>query len=74
VHHFEEEWVQPPRTTADIERVQKVFGFCGFPGAISSMDSVHLPWDNPPSQEDYLQKGKEGYATLVWNVNVTHSM
>jgi len=73
VERFQEEWVQPPRTPGEIEEVQQVFGLCGFPGAISSMDAVHIPWDNAPSQENYLHKGKEGYATLVWNVNVTHS-
>mmetsp|Transcript_17780 Transcript_17780/g.49766 ORF Transcript_17780/g.49766 Transcript_17780/m.49766 type:complete len:142 (+) Transcript_17780:154-579(+) len=46
---------------------------CGFPGAVSSQDGVHVAWDNCPSQERYLYTGKEGYPSLVWNVNVTHN-
>jgi len=73
VGHFQAAWIHPPRTEAELSRVLKVSGLCGFPGAITNMDAVHTAWDNAASQYRYLYTGKEGYPTLVSNVNVSHT-
>jgi len=72
VEEFYTTWVRPP-TALELNKIRQTFGRCGFPRAVSSQDGVHTAWDNAPSQDRYLYSGKEGYPTLVWNVNVTHS-
>jgi hypothetical protein len=74
VKHFQVDWIKPPTSAPEIQRHQRLFALCGFPGAVSSQDAVHPgAWDNCPSQERYLFTGKEGFPTLVWNVNVSHT-
>lgn len=70
---FQGGWLSLPSCVSGIKRVQKVYDADGFPGGFTSMDAVHTPWDNCPSQDKYLFVGKEGYPTLVWNVHVTHN-
>mmetsp|Transcript_33770 Transcript_33770/g.95556 ORF Transcript_33770/g.95556 Transcript_33770/m.95556 type:complete len:119 (+) Transcript_33770:463-819(+) len=72
VEEFYMDWTHPP-TAVELRRIRKTFARCGFPGAVSSQEGVHTAWDNAPSQDRYLYSGKEGYPTLVRNVNVTHS-
>eukprot|EP00873_Tetraselmis_striata_P033639 jgi/Tetstr1/453903/TSEL_040822.t1 len=73
VHTFQPVWIQAPRTQADVQKQQRIFARCGFPGAVSSQDAVHNGgYDNAPASEPANMVGKEGYPTLAWNVNVGH--
>ena len=74
VRHFQGDWIKPPTSRTEIQKHQRLFALCGFLGVVSSQDVVHPgAWDNCPSQERYLYTGKEGFPTLVWNVNVAHT-
>jgi hypothetical protein len=65
------EWIAPP--TGDDLRVQMhIFARCGHPGAVFSADVVHIGWDQCPSGEFSLHKGKEGFCTRAFQVSVTH--
>lgn len=49
-----------------------LFKVLGLPGCVSSMDGVHLAWDNCPARYTFLYKGKEGYPTVAFNVHCDH--
>eukprot|EP00873_Tetraselmis_striata_P020998 jgi/Tetstr1/441262/TSEL_029513.t1 len=73
VRTFQPVWIQAPQTQADVQKQQRIFARCGFPGAVSSQDAVHNGgYDNAPASERANMVGKQGYPTLAWNVNVGH--
>ena len=65
--------VRLPDTPAEIQAAMNLFAKCGFPGAIFSMDGVHIKWDACPSVHAHLHNGKETYPTRVYNVCVDHA-
>jgi hypothetical protein len=64
--------VRPQQTIDELSRTHGVFEALGLPGCISSMDGVHVAWDNCPSRYVHLFKGKEGYPTVAFNVHCDH--
>ena len=67
------EAVRPPQTIEEVKRAESVYSKLGLPGCVSSMDGVHLAWDNCPSERYNIYKGKEGYPTVSFNVHCDHS-
>jgi hypothetical protein len=51
----------------------QVFAKCGYCGSAFSMDVVHVAWPACPAALSALCRGKEGYATLAFNVSGTHT-
>lgn len=64
--------VRIPDSQEEISRTVLVYTRMGLPGAIGSMDGVHLAWDKCPAAERTLHTGKESYPTLAFNVTVRH--
>eukprot|EP00965_Chrysotila_dentata_P078480 2585820-Pleurochrysis_carterae.AAC.1 len=50
-----------------------VYEKLGFPGAICSIDGVHIHWARCPSKQWAAHKGKEGCPTRVYNVACDHT-
>ena len=61
-----------PQSHQEIDRIQQIFCKLGLPGCCSSMDGVHVAWDNCPERYRFNYIGKEGYPTLAWNVHSDH--
>jgi hypothetical protein len=66
------EYCRPPQTQEEIASTMGVYEQMGLPGALGSTDCVHVRWEMCPAGEFSLHKGKEGYATLVYEVTVDH--
>jgi hypothetical protein len=64
--------VSTPKNRDELVKVEAAYSLLGLPGAIGSMDVVHIPWCMCPSSLSNLCTGKEGYATLAYNVVVDH--
>ena len=67
-----DKYISIPETHAEIDRIQHIFSKLGIPGCCSSMDGVHVAWDNCPTRYRFNYIGKEGYPTLAWNVHGDH--
>jgi hypothetical protein len=66
-------YVQPPTTSEDIKNVTTIYKLLGFPGAVGSIDCVHVRWDKCPFSLRSSCSGKEGYPTLAYEACVDHS-
>jgi hypothetical protein len=60
------EFIYLPKTTNDVEMTMARYEEVGLPGAIGSVDVVHVKWCNFPSGDFNRAKGKEGYPTLAF--------
>ena len=69
VETFYEEEVKWPEGD-ELDHVRHVYEKLGFPGAIGSVDGVHVPWACAPAGSSWMYKGKEGYPSLALNVTV----
>ena len=49
VRHYYAKKVYWPSQQVDVEAIESVYSRLGLPGCISSMDGVHLSWDNTPA-------------------------
>lgn len=66
-----EEWIRAP-TDEEVEETMRLYEQSGFPGAIGSIDCVHVWWDRCPVNIANVCLGKEKYPTLAWQVVVNH--
>ncbi len=67
-----DKYISIPQSHQEIDRIQGIFSKLGIPGCCSSMDGVHVAWDNCPERYRFNYIGKEGYPTLAWNVHCDH--
>ena len=65
-------YCNPPSTTAEIAECTGIYERLGLPGCIGSTDCVHIRWERCHASERSNHKGKEGYATLSYEVTVDH--
>lgn len=72
VLHYYNAYITQPEGE-DFDRVREVYEALGLPGAIGSIDGVHVKWDKCPVQLFNLCKGKETYPTLGYLVIVDHN-
>jgi hypothetical protein len=66
------EYCHPPQTAEEIASTMGVYEQMGLPGTLGSTDCVHVRWEMCPTGDFSLHKGKEGFATLVYEVTVDH--
>lgn len=61
-----------PVTKNDVAKVMGEYIALGLPGAICSMDVVHIHWDRCCYSEQLLYNGKEGYPTVAYEMACSH--
>jgi hypothetical protein len=66
-------FVYMPSSQSEIAEAMGPFAAVGFPGAIGSIDVVHVRWDKCPKIYTNLFTGKEGYCTIAYQVICDHS-
>jgi hypothetical protein len=66
-------YCSPPTSDEDIAKTVNIYERLGLPGAIGSVDCVHIRWERCPAGERSLHKGKEGFPTLSYEVTVDHT-
>ncbi|CAN0346673.1 unnamed protein product [Ectocarpus sp. 12 AP-2014] len=66
-------WVRMPNED-ELKDIMKTYDEVGMSGAMGSMDGTHIEWTLCPYSQRSSHIGKEGYATLVYNVAVSHDM
>ena len=62
-----------PRTDTEIAHVEQYYRNNLVPGAIGSIDCVHVGWDMCPTGIRSDCEGNEGYPTLAFEVVVSHT-
>jgi hypothetical protein len=60
------EYIHLPRTPADLAHIMKKYDEVGLPGAVGSVDVVHVRWANCPAGDYNRAKGKESYPSLAF--------
>jgi hypothetical protein len=59
-----EEYIYMPRNMRELNKTSKWYSAVGLPGAIGSIDVVHVKWSNCSAGDHKRAKGKEGYPSL----------
>jgi len=65
-------FVYTPTDKDELVGVEAVYAAVGLPGAIGSMDVVHVAWAMCPAGLAHLVTGKEGYPSSAYNVICDH--
>ena len=60
------------KTPEEIAISTNIYERLGLPGCVGSTDCVHVRWERCPAGIRSNHKGKEGYATLSYEVTVDH--
>ncbi len=60
------EYIYLPRDDEEIRKVMKRYEEMGLPGAMGSVDVVHVKWSNCPHGDFNRAKGKESYPSLAF--------
>ena len=64
VDHLYNRHVYMPRSVEELKTTESRFARQGFPGAVSDLDGVQIPWNACPAVYAAANTGKEGYPTL----------
>ena len=65
-------FVSTPKTKDGLVQIEAAYKLLGLPGAIGSMDVVHIAWCMCPIHLANLAKGKEGFPSVAYNVVCDH--
>jgi len=65
-------FVSTPKTKEGLVQIEAAYKLLGLPGAVGSMDVVHIAWCMCPTYLANLAKGKEGYPSVAYNVVCDH--
>ena len=57
----------------ELDAVEKVYRYMGFPGCVGSMDVTHLHWGGCPKHLTKHCVGRYGHPTLAFNFICSHS-
>ena len=60
------EWIYLPRNELDVKKTMDRYEEVGLPGAIGSIDVVHVRWRSCPAGDFNRSKGKEGFPSLAF--------
>lgn len=66
------EWVKLP-IGYDLQAVRRQYDLLGFTGTMRPIDAMHVAWGRAPYSHSRSYTGKEGEATLAYEVTVDHS-
>jgi hypothetical protein len=58
--------VYAPRNAQEIQASANLYNQVGIPGAVSSMDGVHLPWHRAPTMHRFNYTGTTLYHACLW--------
>lgn len=61
-----------PKTKEHLTEIEAAYKVLGLPGAVGSMDVVHIAWCMCPGELTNLAKGKEGFPSIAYNVICDH--
>ena len=61
-----DDFIIPPKTQDEIDRVTRVYELKGLPGCIGLIDCVHILWENCPVMMCSLYQGMEGHPMVVY--------
>jgi hypothetical protein len=61
-----DEYIYLPREEEEVRRIMADYEEVGLPGAVGSMDVVHVKWSNCPAGDFNRAKGKESYPSLAF--------
>jgi len=67
-------YIHPPRNAEELARAIDIYTRMGLPGAMGSVDVVHVRWDKCPVTLTNICKGKEGYPSLGYECTVDHHL
>jgi hypothetical protein len=70
---YGKKWIHFPSKVEEVVHVESCYAKLGLPGCIGSIDCVHIGWDMCPAGYQADCTGKEGYATLAFEVLVSHT-
>lgn len=59
-----DEYISLPRDEEELEQIMRRYEEVGLPGAMGSLDVVHVKWSSCPAGDFNRCKGKEGFPTL----------
>jgi hypothetical protein len=68
-----DKWIKTPSTDNELHKHEETYIPKHFPGAIGSLDVVHLEWNMCPAQKRNIYCGKEGYPTIAYEVCCDHN-
>ena len=60
------EYIYLPRNAEELKTVMRSYEEMGLPGAMGSVDVVHVKWSNCPAGDFNRAKGKESYPSLAF--------
>ena len=66
---FRRECADVHHTPEYLEESERVFRANGFPGCVAAIDCVHVPWGMCPTGLKGAFTGKEGFATVSYEVS-----
>jgi hypothetical protein len=64
--HKRDDYIYLPRNEVELNAVMSRYEEMGIPGAMGSVDVVHVKWSNCPSGDFNRAKGKESYPSLAF--------
>ena len=64
LYSIRSEYIYMPRDTEELQSIMKRYEEVGLPGAMGSMDVVHVKWSRCPKGDFNRAKGKESYPSL----------
>ena len=66
VETYYDDVVYAPRNAEEIQASADLYNKVGIPGAVSSMDGVHLPWHRAPAMHRFNYTGTTLYRAFLW--------
>jgi hypothetical protein len=66
LYSIRDEYIYMPRDDEELEAVMKRYEEVGLPGAMGSIDVVHVKWGRCPQGDFNRSKGKESYPSLAF--------
>jgi hypothetical protein len=64
MYNIRHEYISLPKTEEELSAIMRRYEEVGLPGAMGSLDVVHVKWSSCPSGDYNRCKGKEGFPTL----------
>jgi len=66
LYAIRDEYIYMPRSSDELKKVMRRYEEVGLPGAMGSVDVVHVKWSKCPAGDYNRAKGKESYPSLAF--------